>query len=190
MRQRHDHPEVLSLHIEGRAARQVQGAARRSRTAMEDQRVRLQGTRLLGRLHRRVRGCAHKLLQETRAVVRHSIESQMVPQSRRIEDHRRLHGRHEFEAAQAYRRSCRNPPTLSRPEYGQGERQAARQRHPRQRIGDAGPCKPVDRSAGCASRSARQRADGARGNTASGSWRAAARCSTAFPYSCSAWRCR
>ena len=88
--QQHDDPEILSLHLEGRAARQVQGAARRSWTAMEDQRVRLQGTRLLGRLHRRVRGCADKLLEETRAVVRHPIQPQMVPQSRGIEDHRRL----------------------------------------------------------------------------------------------------
>ena len=70
--------------------------------------------RLLGRLHRRLRGCAHQLLEETRAVVRHSVEPQMVPQSRRIADHRRRHGRHEPEAAEADRRPCRNPATLSR----------------------------------------------------------------------------
>ena len=56
--QQHHHPEILSLYLQGRAARALQGAARRSGAAMEDQRFRLQGARLLGRLYRSLRGRA------------------------------------------------------------------------------------------------------------------------------------
>ena len=92
-------------------------------TAVEDQRVGLQRARLLGRLHRRLRGCAHQLLEEARAVVRHPLEPQMVPQSRGLHDHRRYHGRHESETAQADRRPREDPAALSRREQGRGERQ-------------------------------------------------------------------
>ena len=91
-------------------------------TAVEDQRVRLQGARLLGRLHRRLRGCADQLLEEARAVVRDSVEPQMVPQSRGVADHRRHDGGHEAEAAEADRRPRRNPAALPRAEQaGKGK---------------------------------------------------------------------
>ena len=63
------------VHLEGGAARALQGAARRSRAAMEDQRFRLQGARLLGRLHRGLRGGADALLDEARALVRHPVRT-------------------------------------------------------------------------------------------------------------------
>ena len=65
--------------------------------------IGLQRARLLERLYRRLRRRAHELLQGARALVRHPFESQMVSQSRGLEDHCRDHGRHEFETAQAHR---------------------------------------------------------------------------------------
>ena len=47
-REQHHDPEVLPLHLEGRAARPVQGAARRSRPAVEDQRRRTTASATIG----------------------------------------------------------------------------------------------------------------------------------------------
>ena len=55
-----------------------------------------------------------QLLEEARALVRDPVEPQMVPQSRGVADHRRHDGRHEAEAAEADRRSRRDPQALSR----------------------------------------------------------------------------
>ena len=44
------YPQVLPAHLQTRTTQSLPGAARRSRQAMEDQRVRLQGAKILGRL--------------------------------------------------------------------------------------------------------------------------------------------
>ena len=113
-RQRHDDPEILPLHLQGRAARPLQGSPRRSRPAVEDQRGRLHRAQLLGRLHRSLRGRALQMLEEARAVVRDPVEPEMVPQPGRLPDHRRHDGGHGPEAAQADRGHRQDPPPLSR----------------------------------------------------------------------------
>ena len=60
-----------------------------------------------------------RLLEEARALVRHSVEPQVVPQSRGLADHRRHHGRHGPEAAEADRRPRQDPAALPRAEQGQ-----------------------------------------------------------------------
>ena len=50
-RGQHPHPQVLPAHLQGRTTESLQGTARRSGQAMEDQRGRLQGAKVLGRLH-------------------------------------------------------------------------------------------------------------------------------------------
>ena len=60
--------------------KRLQGPARRPSQAMENQRGRLQGTHLLGRLHRRLRGCAIPLQHRACPLVYHSRQPQMVPE--------------------------------------------------------------------------------------------------------------
>ncbi len=81
-RERHDDPEVLPADLARGAARALQGPARRSGEAMEDQRYRLQGARALGRLCRRLRGHAAQVLDRGRPLVRDPVEPQVVPQPR------------------------------------------------------------------------------------------------------------
>src|SRR5262249_25158731 len=85
---RHGHPEVLSPHRSRRAARALQAAARGSVTELEDQRKRLLRARTMAALRGGVRGGYGIDEHQARALVRYSIEPQVVPQSGRITDHR------------------------------------------------------------------------------------------------------
>ena len=89
-RERHAHPQVLSPHLQGRAAESLRGAARRPGQAMEDQRSRLQGAGVLGRVHGRLRRRAIALQHRAGALVRHPVRPQVVPQPRRRADRHRV----------------------------------------------------------------------------------------------------
>ena len=93
--EQHDHPEVLPLHLEGRATRPLQGAARRSRTAVEDQRQRLQRARLWGDYIDAFEDALSKCSKKHAPWYVIPVEPQMVPQSRGVPDHRRRDGGYE-----------------------------------------------------------------------------------------------
>ena len=83
-REQHDHPEVLPLHLEGRAARPVQGAARRSgrqwKISDSDYKERDYWDDYIDAFE----DALTQLLEEACALVRDPVEPQMVPQSRGV----------------------------------------------------------------------------------------------------------
>ena len=89
----HPHPQVLPAHLQARATDSLQGAARRSGQAMEDQRVRLQGAKVLGRLHGGLRGRPVPVQYRAGALVRHPVRPQVVPEPRDRTDRRGTPGR-------------------------------------------------------------------------------------------------
>ncbi len=111
--QGHDHFKFFLYISPGGTARALPPASRRPQSPMEDQRVRLQRARLWDDYVRPTRPCSSNA-RPTRAMVRHPVEPQMVPQSRRLADHRRDARRTSNEAAAADRRSCPDPQGLSR----------------------------------------------------------------------------
>src|SRR6266498_5778105 len=67
---------------------------------MEDQRLGLQGTRLLGRLHQGLRGCAYEDKHRLRALVYHSFKPEVVPRFGYFTDHCPADGRNGHAVAQ------------------------------------------------------------------------------------------
>ena len=91
-----DNTHILKfyLHIsKARATESLQGAARRSGQAMEDQRGRLQGAKVLGRLHGGLRGRPVPLQHRACALVHHPVRPQVVPKPRDRADRRGTPGR-------------------------------------------------------------------------------------------------
>ena len=133
--ERHDDPEVLPADLARGAARALQGAARRSGEAMEDQRHRLQGARASGTTTSRPTRRCCEVLDRARALVRDPVEPQVVPQPRGLADHRRHARRPEDEAAEAERRPRRDPQGIRR--GGRRTREQPRRRRKLARAGGA-----------------------------------------------------
>ena len=122
-REQYAHSQVLPPHLQERAAETVRGPARRSHEAMEDQRVRLQGARVLGRLHGGLRGGPVSLQHAACALVRHPVRPQVVSQPGDCADRRGTSGGAGHEAPRALGRPGAHSPRVSRGE-GRGRRRS------------------------------------------------------------------
>ena len=122
-RQRHHHRQVLPLHLPEEQLARFKARLDDPSRRVEDQRHRLQGARLLGRLRQGLRGDARALLDRARAVVRDPVEPQVVSQLRGLAHPRRHARRPEDEDAEADGRHRRDPQGI--PRCGRQERVTA-----------------------------------------------------------------
>lgn len=93
--------QVLPLYLEGRATCPLQGASRRPRSAVEDQRQRLLRAQALEQVHRRFRGGNFEMLYRTCAMVHHSLQPQVVQKFCSVPDCRSRDGGYETHLAKA-----------------------------------------------------------------------------------------